>query len=287
HTWALTYEAQPDTKARKLIDHLKAICKPDKHWTNARVVVFTESRDTQSRLRLLLAPAGLDGEPVKDLHGGMPTEEREALRVAFQKHPSEHPLRILIATDAAGEGIDLQRHCHRLVNYDIPFNPNKLEQRIGRIDRYGQTEHPEVFHFVGTGWEHATDSFEADLEFLSRVATKVARMEEDLGSVNAVLSDAVQRRMLGQNADLDAETAKVDGKGRVPSDSNIRDRVRRLRRNLDETVESLAITPPRIKRVVDTALDLARQPQLRPHIDEDEEHAAQDLYEVPSFTGSW
>src|SRR5699024_2908265 len=59
------------------------------------------------------------------------------------------------------------------------------------------------------------------------------------------------------------------------------------RRNLDETVESLAITPPRIKRVVDTALDLARQPQLRPHIDEDEEHAAQDLYEVPSFTGSW
>src|SRR5699024_9209998 len=106
HTWALTYEAQPDTKARKLIDHLKAICKPDKHWTNERVVVFTEYRDTQSWLRLLLAQAGLDGEQVKELHGGMPTEEREALRVAFQKHPSEHPLRILIATDAAGEGID-------------------------------------------------------------------------------------------------------------------------------------------------------------------------------------
>ena len=49
---------------------------------------------------------------------------------------------MLLATDAAGEGIDLQTHCHRLVNFDIPFNPSRLEQRIGRIDRYGQTEEP-------------------------------------------------------------------------------------------------------------------------------------------------
>ena len=55
---------------------------------------------------------------------------------------------MLLATDAAGEGIDLQAHCHRLVNFDIPFNPSRLEQRIGRIDRYGQTETPEIFHFV-------------------------------------------------------------------------------------------------------------------------------------------
>ena len=57
---------------------------------------------------------------------------------------------MLLATDAAGEGIDLQTHCHRLVNFDIPFNPSRLEQRIGRIDRYGQTDEPEVFHFVPT-----------------------------------------------------------------------------------------------------------------------------------------
>ncbi len=100
-------------------------------------------------------------------------------------------MRILLATDAASEGIDLQNHCHRLVNYDIPFNPNKLEQRIGRIDRYGQRTPPEIWHFVGTGWSSAVDSYDADLEFLSRVAKKVAQMEEDLGSVNAVLSDAV------------------------------------------------------------------------------------------------
>ena len=101
-------------------------------------------------------------------------------------------MRILLATDAASEGIDLHEHCHRLVNYDIPFNPNKLEQRIGRIDRYGQPATPEVRHFIGTGWENNTNTYKADLEFLARIAVKVARMEEDLGTVNAVLAEAVQ-----------------------------------------------------------------------------------------------
>ena len=52
--------------------------------------------------------------------------------------PDRDPVRILLATDAASEGIDLQRHCHRVIHYDIPFNPNRLEQRIGRVDRHGQ-----------------------------------------------------------------------------------------------------------------------------------------------------
>ena len=83
----------------------------------------------------------------------MEPRRREQLRLAFQEPPDQNPVRILLATDAASEGIDLHEHCHRLVNYDIPFNPNKLEQRIGRIDRYGQPETPEVRHFIGKGWE--------------------------------------------------------------------------------------------------------------------------------------
>ena len=192
--WALAHEAKPDAKARELTKYLDAVCRPDGHWLNERVVVFTEYRDTQRWLEQLLTQVGLGGHRLALLHGGINTEEREQLRLAFQADPAEHPVRILLATDAASEGIDLQKHCHRLVNYDIPFNPNKLEQRIGRIDRYGQTQTPDIRHFVGTGWEGAVDSYEADLEFLSRVAIKVARMEEDLGSVNAVLSAAVERR---------------------------------------------------------------------------------------------
>ena len=57
-------------------------------------------------------------------------------------------MRVLVATDSAGEGIDLQDYCHRLVNFDIPFNPSRLEQRIGRIDRYGQQNVPEIYQLT-------------------------------------------------------------------------------------------------------------------------------------------
>lgn len=283
--WAIEHEAQPDAKARELIKYLSAICRPDgENWTNERVVVFTEYRDTQLWLKNLLLQEGMGGEYVAELHGGITTDAREQLRLAFQKPPEEHPMRILLATDAASEGIDLQKHCYRLVNYDIPFNPNKLEQRIGRIDRYGQTRNPEIRHFVGIGWEKATaGSYEADLEFLSRVAFKVARMEQDLGSVNAVLSAEVQRRMLGGAPQVDVDVAGRD-RQQLAAETNVRDQVRRLRAHLDQTVQELGITPRRVKRVVETALALARQQPLREHHDE---NTPGGLYDVPTLTGSW
>ncbi|MFC0865681.1 DISARM system SNF2-like helicase DrmD [Sphaerimonospora cavernae] len=309
---ARDYESAPDAKARQLIDYLRAVCRPDAHWTNERVVVFTEYRDTQRWLVELLRQEDLAGDRLAVLHGGLSAVEREQLRVAFQKDPAEHPVRILVATDAASEGIDLQNHCHRLVNYDIPFNPNKLEQRIGRVDRWGQKRTPDIRHFIGTGWDGAVDSYEADLEFLSRVANKVARMEEDLGSVNAVLARAVQRRVLGDIADYDVEQAggstvgsaggsvggsvggsaggSVGGSaggsaGAVPAEANVGEQVRKLRANLTDTVAELRITPANVKRVVDTALELARQQPLKPHLDE--KHLTEGLWGVPPLTGSW
>jgi hypothetical protein len=241
----------------------------------------------------LLRQHGLGEERLALLYGGMAGDERELLRLAFQKDPAEHPVRILLATDAASEGIDLQNHCHRLVNYDIPFNPNKLEQRIGRIDRYGQRHHPQVYHFVGSGWEtKAANSSEEDLEFLSRVARKVATMEEDLGTVIAVLAEAVQRRMLGRlDPGFDVAAApprpvrRRGERGSVAAERNVRDQVVKLRAAVDETVERLSVTPANVYRVVATALDLARQQPLRPH--RDERQLAEGLYEVPPLTGSW
>ncbi|MGI9000591.1 MAG: DISARM system SNF2-like helicase DrmD, partial [Pseudonocardia sp.] len=284
HRWALAHEARPDAKARELITYLSGICRAGEHWTHERVVVFTEYRDTQRWLAALLRQQDLGGPALAELHGSLGGDEREQLRLAFQKHPTEHPVRILLATDAASEGIDLQNHCHRLVNYDIPFNPNKLEQRIGRIDRYGQRHAPDIRHFVGTGWNTAVDSYEADLEFLSRVARKVAQMEADLGKVNAVLSEAVQRRMLGDHTPVDVDG--VDGGAELmPVETRAGEQIRRLRAGLDETVDALGITPAAVKRVVDTALVLARQQPLRDHFDE--RFLAEGLYTVPTLTGSW
>ncbi|MET9953424.1 DISARM system SNF2-like helicase DrmD [Streptomyces sp. NPDC006339] len=292
--WAIRHQAQADSKARELIDYLKAECltADGAHWLNERVVVFTEYRDTQIWLQNLLRDHGLGGDRVALLHGGMNADEREQLRLAFQADPTENDVRILLATDAASEGIDLQRHCHRLVNYDIPFNPNKLEQRIGRVDRYGQTTAPQIVHFVGSGYDKAPDTYDADLEFLSRVAIKVARMEEDLGKVNAVLAEAVQRRMTGDlGADFDVARAEMYANrkarrgGNVASERDAQTQAQRLKEQVEATVSTLGITPDRVARVVSTALPLARQQDIRPVIDERE--LAEGFYEVPTLTGSW
>jgi hypothetical protein len=116
-------------------------------------------------------------------------------------------------------------------------------------------------------------------------------MEEDLGTVNAVLAEAVQRRMLGEITDYDVEHAaplKQAGRrpaGRVATESDVSEQVKRLRRDLDATIEELRITPGHVKRLVDTALDLDGEQPLKPH--PDERLLAEDLYEVPALTKSW
>ena len=269
-----------------LIDYLTAVCRPDRQLDRrARRGVHRVPRHPALAGRTCCASRVSAATRSAELHGGMATDAAaSSCGWRSRRRPAEHPVRILLATDAASEGIDLQNHCHRLVNYDIPFNPNRLEQRIGRIDRYGQRTPPEIRHFVGTGWSSAVDSYEADLEFLSRVAKKVAQMESDLGKVNSVLSDAVTRRMLGDYSPVDVENAGGDTE-LVPTETRVGEQVRRLRESLDQTVRELGITPAGVKRVVDTALVLARQQPLRPHVDE--RFLAEGLFEVPTLTGSW
>ncbi|GAA2746295.1 DISARM system SNF2-like helicase DrmD [Kitasatospora cinereorecta] len=301
--WAVAHEPNPDAKAEALIDYLKAVCRPDGvNWLNERVIVFTEYRDTQAWLVQMLAQAGLGGERVAELHGGMNAAEREQLRLAFQTDPTqelagveEAKVRILIATDAASEGIDLQRFCHRLINYDIPFNPNKLEQRIGRVDRYGQRNTPDIRHFVGTDHSASESGWAGDLEFLDRVARKVVTAEEDLGKMNAVLADAVQRYLTGEITAFDVENAenatpasgrrKAAGEGKVAAETNVSDQVKRLRRAVDETRERLGLTPANIERAVGTALALDHQQPLTAYIGDGD--SPESFRTVPTLTGSW
>ncbi len=109
-----------------------------------KLIVFTEHRDTLSyltnRIRTLLGRE----EAVVAIHGGIPRDERRRVQDAFT-HDKE--VLVLLATDAAGEGINLQR-AHLLVNYDLPWNPNRIEQRFGRIHRIGQTEVCHVWNLV-------------------------------------------------------------------------------------------------------------------------------------------
>lgn len=289
--WAAPYAHRADAKAEALITYLRAVCLTGDRWLNERVVIFTEYRDTQIWLEDLLRREGLSRDQrVATLHGGMTPADREALRQRFQSPPGEDPdtrVRILIATDAAAEGIDLHWHCHRLINYDIPFNPNRLEQRIGRIDRYGQTEPPEVRHFVAVGWQRQRTGLDGDTEFLSRIATKVSQVEADLGTVNPVLARAVLRAMLGQPVDVESETldpppaSRGRTRNRLSADAGVREQVSRLRAQLDATVAELGLSPDRVQRLVSAGLRLARQAPLTRALDPD------PVWDVPPLTGTW
>jgi superfamily II DNA or RNA helicase len=128
---------------------LSALLQDDEHMRDAdgrhrKIIIFTEHRDTldylQRKIRALL------GRPnaVTAIHGGTPREKRRAIRDQFNQDPD---VRVLVATDAAGEGLNLQR-AHLMVNYDLPWNPNRIEQRFGRIHRIGQTEVCHLWNLV-------------------------------------------------------------------------------------------------------------------------------------------
>jgi SNF2 family DNA or RNA helicase len=109
-----------------------------------KLVLFTEHRDTLSYLEGRITTLLGRKEAVVVIHGGMGREERMKAQEAFRHDPE---VQVLLATDAAGEGINLQR-AHLMVNYDLPWNPNRLEQRFGRIHRIGQTEVCHLWNLV-------------------------------------------------------------------------------------------------------------------------------------------
>lgn len=183
--WGRGYEHRPDSRLESLLTFLDATCRPDgKTWSNERVVIFTEYATTLDWIVGILNQRGY-GPILATIQGSTPSEEREDTRARFSEDPSKEPVRVLVATDSAGEGIDLQAHCHRLVNFDVPFNPSRLEQRIGRIDRYGQLKVPEIYHFAPVT---TSTTFDADMDFMRRIAEKVGNVAQDLGSMPRSLS---------------------------------------------------------------------------------------------------
>ena len=154
-----------------------------------RLVVFTEYKTTLDYLERRLRERY--GSRVLTLFGsggagGMDDTHRNRVREAFNDPDSE--VRILIATDAASEGLNLHRSARYLLHYDCPWNPSRLEQRNGRLDRYGQARDVTVHHFLNND--------DPDLRFLDHVIKKADEIREDLGSVNELFDVAAHRRLI-------------------------------------------------------------------------------------------
>lgn len=131
-------QAGPDAKAEALIEWIYKL-QAEENEPDLKVLIFTEFVPTQQMLKEFLEARGIS---VVTLNGSMDMEERKQAQDAFRK---SH--RVLVSTDAGGEGLNLQ-FAHVIINYDIPWNPMRLEQRIGRVDRIGQPKKVQAINFV-------------------------------------------------------------------------------------------------------------------------------------------
>ena len=145
------------------------------HDPSEKLIVFTEYLDTLDAIRQRLdREPSLAGRYVV-LQGGLGLRRRLQRQATFE----ESGTRMLLATDAASEGLNLQTHCRRVIHFELPWNPNRLEQRNGRVDRYGQTRHPEIRYL------YYPDSPEDDV--LNTLVGKIERMRNDRLSTPDIL----------------------------------------------------------------------------------------------------
>ena len=169
-----------ELKLRELKNTLQDL---NNKYPGKKILIFTESRDTMEYLSTRIKSWGFI---INNIHGGMSLDQRVNEEKRFKNETQ-----ILVATEAAGEGINLQ-FCNLMINYDIPWNPNRLEQRMGRIHRYGQTQEVFVFNLV------AEDTREGKV--LKRLFEKIQEIRDALGSdkVFDVLSEILYGKNLSQ-----------------------------------------------------------------------------------------
>lgn len=305
-TLAEQHATGPDAKVTTLLDWIREQQCPGVRiggargkgaqlkWSDRRVLIFTEYGDTKRYLMQILS-AAVDGthlgdERILQFHGGMPDDQREEVQRAFNGPPDEYPVRILIATDAAREGVNLQGHCADLFHIDVPWNPARMEQRNGRIDRTLQPE-PEVrCHYFY--YPHRAEDI-----VLKKLVDKVETIQSELGSLGSVvmdrLSDVMERGIGdGTATDLDAAEATSEVRATVKDELEIQRELKKLKADIDDNAKIagnsrklIDFEPVLLRNVIDVGLAMAGAPPLAPKSNDD--HPEQECFRLPNLGDSW
>ncbi len=251
-----------DSKTEALVAWIKKnLFQGGKLRDDERAIVFTEYKETLYYLEQRLLQEGFDKNTLRLLYGGMSADQFEAVKGEFEDKDSQ--ARLLLATDAASEGINLQEQCRYVVHYDIPWSPSRLQQRNGRVSRHGQVRDVYVHYF-------RSDEDE-DMDFLFHVAQKVEQVRQDLGSVERIFDAAIQRHFQGKPTSVQQVGLFVDQQiglsperqelGQSQADE-IADLTRRAKELLEGTDARLCISPEALVHLLQAAVAVEGQGSL-------------------------
>jgi SNF2 family DNA or RNA helicase len=273
-----TSRGLPDAKVRRLLEWIGDHMLDGRSWRPLRILVFTEYDDTKRYLREQLSAALAHTERaeqrIKVFHGPTPPDEREDIKRAFNAPPESNPVRILIATDAAREGLNFQAHCWHLFHFDVPWNPSRMEQRNGRIDRKLQPR-DEVFCHYFVYLQRPEDRV---LQVLIR---KTETIRKELGSLAQVVERRLEQTMNRgiRHADVDAMRREIeeadmaaDSKATVRDEledarqrqHDLRQQIDGLRTRLERSRAWIGLDDGHFRQALGSALGVVGADGLRP-----------------------
>ena len=248
-------------------------------WKDRRVLIFTENRQSTKRyLREMLEQAveGTDraDERIEVIDGLTSTARRKEIQRRFNAAPSKDPLRILLATDAAREGLNFQAHCADLFHYDLPWNPGRIEQRNGRIDRKLQPEPVVRCHYFVLP-QRAED------RVLDVLARKTETIKRELGSLSNVVAESIEQKLRSkgirhENAIALARELKGEGVSKSlkeaaaeelesarARENELAGQLERCRNVLERSKKHVVFDPGQFRDAISCALELLGSEPLR------------------------
>ena len=287
----------PDAKARRLIDWIRhnqcpklpafgqAPTGPPPTWTDRRVLIFTENREGTKRYLKAILEQAIEGTDLADerieiIDGLTSRPQRREVQRRFNADPADEPLRILIATDAAREGLNLQAHCADLFHFDLPWNPGRIEQRNGRIDRKLQPAAEVNCHYFVL-------SQRTEDRVLEVLVTKTETIKRELGSLSQVIDDSVERRMLAhgirhrdaEELRREIEAESLDDDKRQATEAELEEarertgdliaQIERCEDLLERSRQWAGFSPAPFREAIDCSLELLGAPPLVEGIDDD------------------
>jgi len=263
-TRVIDQDPKVDARYSSLGDLIERLLRDESSWKpDERLVVFTEYKTTLDYLlRRLRSTFPDDQDRFLSLYGGMDDTQREQVKERF--NDPDAAVRILVATDAASEGLNLQSTARYLLHFDCPWNPSRLEQRNGRLDRHWQARDVYVHHFASD--EHA------DLRFIAYLISKVDQIREDLGATGELFDEATHRCLIeGDDVgvvqkELNTRIEAVRGQASVDADDRVTaDDEQDVAEHLAALAEELDLDHYAQHSTLDSAMSIhAGRPQLSP-----------------------